>query len=131
MKSMIFITVLFLGIALVSCAIGVYQIAQEHAFLAGAESATGTVTRSQVDSSGNAAVFCPIVEFTTRAGEPAAYESDLCKSHPGQVQIGQKVQVYYDPQNPKNVQRNDGNLLLQYGDFAGFPFLFALLCLAI
>jgi hypothetical protein len=131
MKSMIFLTILFLGIVVVSCAIGVRQIVEEHTFLAGAETATGTVTRSQVDSSGNAIEFCPVVEFTTRAGQPVAFENDICKSHPGEVQIGQKVQVYYDPQNPKNVQRKDANLLLQYGDMAGFPFLFGLLFLGI
>src|SRR5260221_235404 len=131
MKSMLVITILFIGIMIVSLAIGVRQVAEEHTFLAGAETATGTVTRSQVDSSGNAIEFCPIVEFTTQAGQHVNFENDICESHPGQVQIGQKVQVYYDPQNPKNVQRRDGNLLLQYGDIAGFPFLFALLFLGI
>jgi hypothetical protein len=90
---------------------------------------TGTITANQVDSSGKAVIFCPIIDFTTKAGEPVTYEGGDCVSHPNQIQIGQQVQVYYDPQNTKNIQTGQGSLFVQYANAAGFPFFFGCLFL--
>jgi hypothetical protein len=59
------ITILFRGIFVVSIGVGAVQVLQEQAFLSKAEVVTGTIIGSQVDSSGNAVVFCPIIDFTT------------------------------------------------------------------
>ncbi len=131
MKVTLIIGILFCGVFVVSVGVGVVQFVHEQAFLSKAELVTGTITGNQVDSSGNRVEFCPIIEFTTKAGEPVSYEGAICANHPDQIQVGQQVQVYYDPQNTNNIQTSRGSLFSQYADTAGFPFFFGLLFLVI
>ena len=122
-----FLPLVFFGIFLVSSAIGVKEIVQEHAFLATAELDDGTITDYQVDSSGKSVVFCPIIDFKTKAGEPQSYEGADCKSHPQNIIVGQHVQVYFDPKQPDRFQTYHGSALAAYLDTAGaffFAFLF-------
>ena len=86
-------------------AIGAFLLIREVAFLSNDLSATATVTSlaSDLDSSGNP-VKCPVVNFTAANGQAVHYDaSDFC-ANPPRYQLGQTIQVLYDPQNPNNVQ---------------------------
>ena len=124
------VPVLFVGIFIVSSAAGVSNLVKEHAFLSAAELDDGTITDYQVDSSGKSVVFCPIIDFKTKAGEPQSYEGADCKNHPQDVPIGQHVQVYFDPKQPDRFQTYHGSALYGYLD-GSFAIFFGLLFLAI
>jgi hypothetical protein len=90
-----------LGILLLAIAIALFFA--ENAFLARSISATGTVVDFHVDNTDEPPSYCPIVEFATQDGRTVRYETEVCTS-PRSKNIGDPVEVKYDPQNPKSVQ---------------------------
>ena len=94
---------LFVGIAVVSFVAGGLNFSQQEAFFAKAEPATGTITAYElyVRNSG-LSEYCPRIEYSTKAGEPFAYQGSDCPDAPDSSKIGQQVQLYYDPKNPKD-----------------------------
>ena len=84
-------------------AAGGINFAQEEAFFAKAEPATGTITSYQlhVRNSG-LSEYCPLIEFTTIAGDSYSYLGADCPSAPDASQIGRQVPLYYDPKNPND-----------------------------
>ena len=94
---------LCVAIAVVCFAAGGINFAQAEAFFAKAEPATGTITSYQlhVRNSG-LSEYCPLIEFTTKAGESFSYLGADCPSAPDAGQIGQHVALYYDPKNPND-----------------------------
>jgi hypothetical protein len=94
---------LCVAIAVVCFAAGGINFAQQEAFFARAEPATGTISSYQlhVRNSG-LSEYCPLIEFTTKAGESFSYLGADCLSAPNASQVGQHVQLYYDPKNPND-----------------------------
>jgi len=79
---------------------------REASFLNTAEKATGTVTDFNLSSSDDGgSSYCPVIDFTTSANEPVKYFANVCASPPA-YEIGEKVDVLYDPQDIKHVQMN-------------------------
>ncbi len=76
-------------------------------FVDHAELAKGTVTNisTSIDPDDESTSYCPVVEFTTKAGQVVSYDSNVCSS-PAAYAVGDKVDVYYDPQNPQNARLN-------------------------
>ena len=73
-------------------------------FLKTASHSSGTVIENvQIASSKGRSTFSPVIEFYTQNGEKVAFKS-LNSSNPPQYTIGQKVEVLYQPDNPKNAQ---------------------------
>jgi len=70
-----------------------------------AELVTGTVTgfRISVDSEDNSETYCPQVRYRTRGGRDLTYDSNFCSSPPGH-DVGEQVQIYYDPEDPERAQ---------------------------
>jgi hypothetical protein len=101
MKSFVLI---FGGVGAILLVIAGFLYFQEQNFLSKSEEATGKVTDFDLSTdsdSGNS--FCPVIEFTTKSGQPVEYHGNVCSSPPG-YKIGAAVDVVYDPQNPENVQ---------------------------
>jgi len=94
---------LCVAIAVVCFAAGGINFAQQEAFFARAAPATGTISSYQlhVRNSG-LSEYCPLIEFTTKAGESFSYLGADCLSAPNASQVGQHVQLYYDPKNPND-----------------------------
>ena len=115
----------YVAVGVISFGVAVKTFLDERAFLARADLVTGTIASYRVDSSGNAVVFCPVIKFTTEAGKPISYEGEACQNHPDQIQIGQPVQVYYDPQDTRHIELKSG---FQYGG-AAFAVLFGVIFL--
>jgi hypothetical protein len=69
------------------------------------ELVTGTVTDFSVstDADDNSESYCPQVRYTTKAGQTLTYDSNFCSSPPA-YDVGQKVELYYDPKKPEDVQ---------------------------
>ena len=96
----------FGGLGAILLAIAGIVYFREQTFLSSAEKATGTVTDfnlSSSDDGGNS--YCPVIDFTTAGGEPVKYFANVCSSPPS-YEIGEEVEVVYDPQDIKHVQMN-------------------------
>jgi hypothetical protein len=132
-----FLIGLFILIFLGSMVLGIRELFDEHTFLSKAELDDGVITDYMVDSSGRNVLFCPIIDFTTKAGEKEEYEGASCENHPQAVPIGKHVQVRFDPLEPNRFQTDKGSPFLDYLDgsfalFFGFLFLaIAMMMLAI
>lgn len=95
---------IFGGIGVILLVIAGIVYVREEKFLSTAEQATGTVV--DLDRSGGSdgsSAFCPVIEFNTRAGQPVRYYGNVC-SNPPDYQIGEQVDVVYDPQDIGHVQ---------------------------
>jgi Protein of unknown function (DUF3592) len=115
------LSIMFAGLGIILLAIGAFLLIREKAFLSNDLLATATVTSlaSDLDSSGNP-VKCPVVNFTAANGQAVDYDaSDFC-ANPPRYQVGQTIQVLYDPQNPNNVQFS--GFVGEFGE--GFLFTF-------
>jgi hypothetical protein len=67
--------------------------------------AVGTVVEltSRITASGRANIICPVVEFSAPSGEKIRFTSEF-GSLPAKHQVGQTVNVRYDPVDPKNAE---------------------------
>lgn len=89
------------GIGVLCLLFGVKNYFDEQATFAKYEPATATVTGWVPDPQYGAADFCPLYEFTTKAGQTRSYIGDVCESRPDPSTVGkQQEQIYYDPTNP-------------------------------
>ncbi|HEY2982253.1 MAG TPA: DUF3592 domain-containing protein, partial [Anaerolineales bacterium] len=94
----------FGGIGLVMLAIAGMLYFREQSFLQRAETATGTVTDFNMSSSSEGgSSYCPVIEFSTRDGQPVRYYGNVCSAPPA-FDLGDQVEVLYDPDNLDNVQ---------------------------
>ncbi len=71
--------------------------------------AAGTVVELVLRSTtpGRTGIYCPVVEFTTTAGERIRFTSDF-GSRPASHKIGQTVNVRYDPADPQKAEIESG-----------------------
>jgi hypothetical protein len=115
---------LFGGIGLLLLAICTVNISHTREFLAEAETATGTVIelvkRRSRDSDGYATdYYYPVVEFTAFNGDLYQFESQTGSSPPS-VQVGEAVEIIYDPENIKDAR------IRGFFSLWGFAFIFGL-----
>ena len=95
----------FGGIGTILLVIAGLVFSREQSFLKTAEAATGTVSGFDRSSSsdGSGGGYCPVIDFSTKAGEAVKYYANMCSSPPS-YDIGEQVEVLYDPQDIKSVQ---------------------------
>jgi hypothetical protein len=96
--------VTFIGMLLM--ALGGYALSRQMQFLRNAETATATVTTYSVRKSGGDETYCPILVFTRSDGLTVVYYGQVCASPPP-FEIGQQVEVLYDPLEDRGAQLND------------------------
>lgn len=65
--------------------------------------ATGTVVDLVSTPSRRSYILCPVVEFTVPSGETIRFTSDF-GSRPASHQVGQSVNVRYDPVDPQKAE---------------------------
>ncbi len=105
MGPLLFVGVLFVLIG-VAVLIGGVVAAVKQALKSGrGVAATGTVVDlvSRVFNPGSAGVYCPVVEFTTAAGQPVRFESQF-GTMPAGHRVGQSIPVRYDPADPQKAE---------------------------
>jgi hypothetical protein len=101
MKFFSFITLI--GIAIM--AFTGYSYTQEQSFLARAESTMGVVSDYKVQREGDNETSCPIIQFNSRDGQTIIFSPNICTSSVS-YEIGQPVEVLYDPFNLNWIQLN-------------------------
>jgi hypothetical protein len=104
--------VIIVLIGLLLLGLGAYLFVQEQLFLQRAELTTAAVTENrlytytgQVNEYGVQHYYCSEFKFQTKEGRIVSFEEgDDCANldSPPDYQIGQKVDVYYDPRDPSN-----------------------------
>lgn len=81
-------------------------IAYNHSrnFMAKAETVQGTITELNYHKSSkkSGGVYYPTVQFTARDGQPYTVASNS-GSNPAAYEIGESVQIYYNPEDPTDI----------------------------
>jgi hypothetical protein len=121
------IGVMVFGLGVLLLGLGGYLFFKEQLFLKKAELTTAVVTENkrytytgQVNEYGVQHYYCSEFQFQTRAGQRVSFEEQGCAQidQPPDYQVGQKVEVYYDPQDPVNTVQMRGDSLHYTGAIA-------------
>jgi hypothetical protein len=95
---------IFSGVGLVMLSVSGFLFYQETHFLADAQVGQGTVIDLQrSESSKGGATYYPVVSYTTRDGKVVTFSSGV-STNPPSYEVGESVEVYYDPQNPNGAE---------------------------
>ncbi len=105
MGALILIGLLFLLIGLAVLIYGAVLAVKQSRELARQVGATGTVVDlvKRVINPGSGGVYCPVVEFTTPAGQSVRFESQF-GTMPATHQVGQTVAVRYEVADPQKAE---------------------------
>ena len=98
------------GMISIGCLLGgAYVIVSQMQKMKNLLAASGVVVglEKRVFNAGSAGVYCPVVEFTTGAGETVRFESSF-GTMPASNKPGDAVKVQYDPNNPKEAEIESG-----------------------
>lgn len=102
--------IICLAVGVILLVVAGYFFVQEQSFLQRAEHLTGTVTDLSISTSFQDQQtwtdYCPVIDFRTNQGKSVEYTSDTC-SNPADYKVGQKVNIYYDPNDPNATQMPD------------------------
>ncbi len=93
------------GIGLFLLAAAALTYVQSAYFVAHAQLATGTVVAFSIskDPDTSASSYCPEVRYQTQSGQTVNFGANTCSS-PAAYQVGDPIELYYDPQNPQAAQ---------------------------
>jgi hypothetical protein len=102
MGALLFTGVLFLLIGAAVAIGGIVAVVKQKRALALGVTATGRVVDlvKTILNPGSAGIYCPVVEFTTAAGQPVRFQSDF-GTMPASHTVGQAIAVRYDPASPQ------------------------------
>jgi hypothetical protein len=103
LKRRILLLITFIGIALLLLA--GYAFMRQIEFQGRAETALATLEKYSVRAGTEGETYCPIFVFTRSDGLTVVYYGDVCASPPA-YEIGQQVEVLYDPLEDRGVQLN-------------------------
>src|SRR4051794_40986733 len=95
---------IFAGVGLVMLSISGYLFYQEKQFLQHAQVGNGIVTALQQSTSSKGSVtYYPVVVYRTSNGKEMEFSSSF-SSNPPSYEIGEKVEVYYEPNQPQSAE---------------------------
>jgi len=105
MGALILIGLLFLLIGVAILIYGAFSAMKQSRELARQVAGTGTVVDlvKRVFNPGSSGVYCPVVEFTTAAGQSVRFESQF-GTMPATHQVGQTVAVRYEVADPQKAE---------------------------
>ena len=105
MGALLLVGVLFVLIGIAVLISGAVAAVKQSRKAARGVAATGTVVDlvKQVFSPGSAGVYCPVVDFTTAAGQPVRFESQF-GTMPASHRVGQSIAIRYDPADPQKAE---------------------------
>lgn len=105
MKAISFFYYLFAIVGLCLLGGSFYHYQERQAFLEKAESTQGTVIELIPTKSKNSTSYYSLVEFTTKTGEKIRFSSSI-STNPPTYDVGENVEVLYDPLDPKRADIN-------------------------
>jgi hypothetical protein len=95
---------IFAGVGLVMLSVSGYLFYQENEFLQHAQVGSGTVIAlGRSTSSKGGVTYYPVVSYRTSNGTVEEFSS-LVSSNPAAYDVGEKVEVYYDPNRPQSAE---------------------------
>lgn len=94
----------FVGIAMLIGGIFVYRSNQQ--FLQSSLKSTGTITGLDLKQSSDSSSYYPVVQFRTLENQIINFTSSV-GSNPASYQVGETVEVNYNPTNPTSAKIND------------------------
>ncbi len=105
MGGLLLVGLLFLLIGLAVLISGIIAAVKQKGKIARGVPATGTVVDlvRKIFNPGSAGVYCPVVQFTTGAGQLIKFESGF-GTMPASHRVGQTIAVRYDPTNPQSAE---------------------------
>jgi len=89
------------GVLAVAWAVLAYRA--QRRFLRTALQAIGVVQSLRAETLQRSTIYFPVIQFTTTSGVVVTAESKTSRSG---LSVGQKIQVLYDPNDPKNLEIN-------------------------
>ena len=92
------------GIAMLIGGIFVYRSNQQ--FLQSSLKSTGTITGLDLKHSSDSSSYYPVVQFRTLENQIINFTSSV-GSNPASYQVGETVEVNYNPTNPTSAKIND------------------------
>jgi hypothetical protein len=96
--------VIFLVVGILLLLLASYRYGKQNEFIKTAEKAEGIVVDNQTKlSSKRKRSFAPIVEFISKDNKKIRFVSSVSSNSPS-YNVGEKVNVYYDPMTPQNAQ---------------------------
>lgn len=107
----------YLGLGVLMLVLGIFFYFSANQFRANAEKATGTV----VDFTAVGENTCPVVRFTTADGQSVDAVADVCSA-----QMGDSVELFYDPDQPDRIQVDNPTQSLYIPAFLAVFGLYAL-----
>ncbi len=105
MKKNWIIPIVFGGIGLLFLVITFFIITSEEKFVENAKMVEGKVINLEYHSSKNGGAYHPVVEYSYN--EQTITFCSSVGSSPASYSVGDMVQIYVDPANPRNAQIND------------------------
>lgn len=117
---------LFLGICFLGVAI--YAFVSHRNFMASATKAEGRVINLQANRKGSKA---PIVEYADATGAAHFYYHNVYTT-PSAYDLGETVEIYFDPSNPEDATMGGFSVLTVVFGFLGFIFtLISVICIRV
>ena len=107
----------YLGLGALMLVLGIFFYFNANQFRGSAEKATGTV----VDFTAVGENTCPVVRFITSDGQRVDAVADVCSA-----QIGDTVEIFYDPEQPDRIQVDNPTQSLYIPAFLSVFGLYAL-----
>ncbi len=117
-RIIVIVMIFMLAAGLVLLGFAAHYYIEGSSYMNRAELSTGTVTRNNPyqytgqDSYQTYTYYCPMIRFQTNAGATVESEAQAACSdndQPPKYKVGQKVELFYDPQNPKTFTLKDFN----------------------
>ena len=112
---------IFTVVAIVMLALTAYTVFDTRQFMSGALIAEGTVTdlSESIDPDDNSSTWYPIVQFTARNDQEVEFRSNI-GSNPPSFEIGDIVEVAYQPDNVESARVNTFGQLWTMSLILGF-----------
>ncbi|WP_281232747.1 DUF3592 domain-containing protein [Flavobacterium gelatinilyticum] len=105
MKVVSIIKYVFTAIGLALLAGALYLYLDKKDFLKNAETVQGTVVELISKRSDNSITYAPVISFTTKEGNKIEFTSSV-SSNPSSYNVGESVEVLYDPKAPNKANIN-------------------------
>jgi hypothetical protein len=106
MKELKIASALLIGVTVILVAVAILFFMRTRNFLEGSLSAEGVVVDFGTRYQDGSTYYHPIVEYDLPNGETVVFQSGA-GSKPPAYSVGEEVQVFYDPEDPKDARIDD------------------------
>jgi len=91
----------FVGFVL--AALALFFLIRTRSFISRSKQTQGTITQMVYSSDSDSSGYTPVFRFRTLEGQEVEVSGNL-RTNPPQFQVGQTIEVLYDPENPQKAR---------------------------